>query len=167
MTFSAFAEFYARLVRRLVEAAAWLANFSIIGIMLLTCADVLLRIFSRPIVGAYDLVRLLGAAAMGLAFPYVTAVKGHVAIEYFFQKLNAFGRSLVARVLHAVSIAFFAFLGRELVRAGLRLQARGEVTPTLQLPYFWIYWLLAAGCLMSGLVLFYYLLEPRKELIRP
>ncbi|MDZ7346143.1 MAG: TRAP transporter small permease, partial [candidate division KSB1 bacterium] len=108
-----------------------------------------------------------GAAAMGLAFPYVTAVKGHVAIEYFYQKLNAFGRSLVARVLHAVSIAFFILLSRELVRAGLRLQARGEVTPTLQLPFFWIYWILAAGCLVSVLVLFYYLLEPRKDLIRP
>lgn len=161
------ADRYARVMRTLVMALAAVTNISILAMMLITCADILLRLFGRPIIGAYDLVRLSGAVAMACALPYVTAVKGHVAIEYFFQKLRLAKRNLVDRVLNTVAITLFCLLGNESLRVGARLKLRGEVTATLQLPIFWVLWLIGACCFLTAMVIVFNLLQPRKEMIRP
>ena len=47
------------------------------------------------ITGALDLGKGCGALVIAGALPYTTAVKGHVAIEYFFHKLGRRGRIVV------------------------------------------------------------------------
>jgi TRAP-type C4-dicarboxylate transport system permease small subunit len=160
-------EGYARGLRIAVMALAAVTNAGIMAMVLITCTDIVLRLIGHPIIGAYDLVRVAGAISMACALPYVTAVKGHVAIEYFFQKMNLLGRNIVDRVLNLVGITLFSMLANESFRSGTKMKVRGEVTATLQLPMFWVLWLVAVCCFMVALVIFYNLLQPRKELIRP
>jgi hypothetical protein len=72
---------------------AAVGGVAVAGIVVVTVADVVGRQFGLPVKGAYDLVRVLGAIAMGCALPLTKAVKGHIAIEYFFQKLGGRGRA--------------------------------------------------------------------------
>jgi TRAP-type C4-dicarboxylate transport system permease small subunit len=160
-------EGYAKGLRIAVMALAAVTNAGIMAMVLITCADILLRLIGHPIIGAYDLVRIAGAIAMSCALPYVTAVKGHVAIEYFFQKLHLIGRNIVDTVLNLVGISLFSLLGIESIRSGIKMKSHSEVTATLQLPMFWVLWLVAVCCFMVALVIFYNLMHPRKELIRP
>jgi TRAP-type C4-dicarboxylate transport system permease small subunit len=154
-------------LRRTVLLMAGITGLGIILMALITCADVILRLVGYPIVGSFDLVRVAGAVSMAFALPYTTAVKGHVAIEYFFQKLDRKGRIILDTVSRIISISFFSILAFQSVRYGLKLQVTGEVTPTLQLPMFWVPWAIAFSCVVMVLVIFHNLTHPGKGLIKP
>src|SRR3989304_5462726 len=66
----------------------WFARFAIVGIMILTCFDVLLRyFFNRPIIGTYDLVGLFGAMVIGFSIPKTSLEKGHIIMEFLITNL--------------------------------------------------------------------------------
>ena len=158
-------------VRRALSAAvlafAGAAGLCIVLMMLITCVDIAGRAAGRPLTGAYDLVKLLGALAIAFGLPYTTAVKGHVAVEYFFGKLPRKARIAVDAVNRLLVCGLFAVLCRESVRYGLSLRAGGEVTPTLQIPVFWAPFAIAVGCGATALVVLYNLFHPGRTMIRP
>ena len=135
--------------------------------VVLTCTDVLMRQFGYPIVGVYDLVYMTGAVAMACALPYTTALKGHVAIEHFFHKLNRTGRILVDTIMRTLSIALFSILTWQSALFGTSLKFRGDVTATLQVPLFWIPWVISVCCAMVVFVTFFHLMFPGRELLKP
>jgi TRAP-type C4-dicarboxylate transport system permease small subunit len=151
----------------MVMVLAAVAGISLSAMMLVTCADVILRIFARPITGAYDIVRIAGVVTIAAALPYTTAVKGHVAVEYFFHKLSHRGRFIVDSVVRVVGIAAFLGLAWQSVIYGSSLRQTGEVTLTLQIPVFWIPYVIGASSIVMALVVGYHLFEPGRELIKP
>jgi len=158
---------YTACLRNVVLTLAAITGGGIILMAAITCSDVLMRLFGHPIVGIFDLVRIAGAVSMAAALPYTTAVKGHVAIEYFFQKLGRKGRVIVDSLSRLTSISFFIVLTFEAVRYGIKLRGTGEVTPTLQLSLFWVPWFIALCTGVMVLVIFHNLLHPGKGLIKP
>jgi len=158
---------YERMLRGLVHALAILSGATVFAMMTVTCIDVILRAFGRPLTGAFDLVSIGGVLTIGCALPYTTAVKGHVAIEYFFHKLPRRGRVFVDTVCRLVVMALFGLLAWKNVIYGVSLRDAGQVTQTLQMPIFWIPWLLAFCCLITLLVVLHNLLHPGKEMIKP
>ena len=134
---------------------------------LITCADVVLRIFGKPVTGAYDIVRIAGVLTIATALPYTTAVKGHVAVEYFFHKLSHRGRFFVDSIVRIIGIIGFFALSWQSMLYGMSLRHSGEVTLTLQIPVFWIPYLIGLSSATMGLVVGYHLLDPGEELIKP
>ena len=82
-------------LRALVKYSGKIAGVGILFMMAVTCADIILRRLGTSIPGAYDLVRIAGGITIAAALPLTTAVKGHVAIEYFFHRLGPGGRAAV------------------------------------------------------------------------
>ena len=156
-----------RLVRGLVYLLAGIAGFGVVAMMGVTCLDVVLRLFGRPLVGAYDIVRIAGAITIACGLPYTTAVKGHVAIEYFFHKLSRRGRVVIDSLVRTACIVLFGFLSWQSVRYGLALKQSGQVTMTLQIPVFWLPYVIALACGAMVLVILYNLLHPGREMIKP
>lgn len=156
-----------RVVRAMVFALAVAAGLSIVAMMAVTCLDVVLRLFGRPLTGAVDIVKVSAVVAIAGALPYTTAVKGHVAIEYFFQKLSRPGRIVVDTVVRLLGMGLFGLLCWGSLRYGFSLKRAGEVTLTLELPVFWLPWVIALSCAVVVLVIFYNLLHPGRELIKP
>lgn len=154
-------------VRVLVLASAWVAGFGILFMALVTCADIILRRFGASITGAYDIVRIAGGATIASALPLTTAVKGHVAIEYFFHRLRRGGRIVVDSAMRALQCALFLFAARAFHVRALRLFRSGEVMPTLQCPTYPLAWFIAAMCLLTALVSFFHLVRPGRDLLRP
>lgn len=149
-----------------LTAVAGLAVFLMIGII---CADVLLRLpwINKPFVGAYDIVRIAGAVALAGALPYTTAVKGHVAIEYFFHKLGPVSRIAVDSIMRLLSIILLGFLGWQSLLYGRSMHISGQVSQTLQIPLFWLPWIIGICCFAAALVVVYQLVFPRREMIKP
>ena len=50
---------------------------------------------------------------------------------------------------------------------GNSLKAKGEVSMTLQLPVFWVPYVLAVSCGLVVLITLYHMLHPGKELMKP
>jgi TRAP-type C4-dicarboxylate transport system permease small subunit len=154
-------------LRMLVIALAWIAGFAVLFMMAVTCLDIVLRLVGRPLTGTYDMVRIAGTVGVACAVPYTTAIKGHVAVEFFFQKLGRRGRIAVDTVMRLSCIALFAAMTVQSVRYGISLKAAGQVSATLQWPVFWIPHLIAVCCTATAGVMIFQLFSPGKEMLKP
>lgn len=160
-------EAYHGALRALVQALAFLAGVSLMFMVILTTVEVGLRVFRLSFTGAYDLVKIAAAITLAAALPYTTAIKGHVAIEFFFHKLGRRGRTLVDALMRLAGMALFSLLAWGCLDYGNSLRARGEVSMTLQLPVFWVPYILAASCALVVLVKLYHLTHPGQSMLRP
>ena len=154
-------------LRALVKYSGKIAGVGILFMMAVTCADIILRRLGTSIPGAYDLVRIAGGITIAAALPLTTAVKGHVAIEYFFHRLGRRGRIIVDSAMRTIQTVGFLFAAIAFLRRGNRLLRSGEVMPTLQCPIFWLAWLIAFMCLLTALVSLFHLLRPGRNFLRP
>ena len=154
-------------LRALVKYSGKIAGVGILFMMAVTCADIILRRLGTSIPGAYDLVRIAGGITIAAALPLTTAVKGHVAIEYFFHRLGRRGRIVVDSAMRTIQTVGFLFAAIAFLRRGNRLLRSGEVMPTLQCPIFWLAWLIAFMCLLTALVSLFHLLRPGRNFLRP
>lgn len=160
---------YTRLLRAVVYILVAVSGGSVLAIMLVTCADVILRLkwVNHPFVGAYDIVKIAGTLSLATALPYTTAVKGHVAIEYFFHKLSRRGRVVLDSLIRPLGMALFAFFAWRSVIYGLELHRNHQVSQTLQLPVFWLPFVISFCCAVVVLVILHNLLHPGREMIKP
>lgn len=133
--------------------------------IVVVCGDVALRTAGHPVKGAYDIVRIAGAITIACALPLTTAVKGHVAIEYFFRKLNRVSRLAVDSLMRLAMIGCFLLAAYECVGYGNRFLRNGQVTDTIELPIFWLPWLMAAAFGLTAVIVVFHLVYPGRELI--
>lgn len=160
-------QLYHKLLRFVVYVLVYVSGLSVFVMIGTTCADVILRRFGHPIIGAYDIVKIAGTLTLAAALPYTTAVKGHVAIEYFFHKLNHTSRIIVDIICRLLGICLFAFLSWRTIQYGNQFYETGQVSQTLQLPLFWLPYVIAVCCFVVMLVIIYNLFHPNKEMIKP
>lgn len=129
---SRFEECVTRLSRVLDQLAGW----CLVAMMSLTVADVILRVFRRPILGTYEIVGLMGAIVIAFAMPHTTLQRGHVAVDVLVIHLSSMTRVVIALITRILSIILFTLIAWECIRYGNDLLACGEVSMTLRLPCY-------------------------------
>ncbi len=132
---------------------AAIAGAALIFLMLLTIADVALRILGRPIVGTYELVGLGGAIAIGFSLPLTSWVRGHIYVDSFVARLPRVPRAVLAIATRLLVLALFFLLGWNLIKYAMDLRSAGEVTPTLRVPFFPVTLGVGVSCLIECLVM--------------
>jgi TRAP-type C4-dicarboxylate transport system permease small subunit len=140
-------------VRQLSRGANLVAGIAITFIMLLTVLDVVLRSFRMPITGAYELVALSGAIVVGFALPLTSFMRGHIFVDFFVLKLPPPARQACNILTRCLGIGLFFLIGWNLFKVGMNLQKTGEVSLTLQLPFYPIAFGVAVCCFVQCLVL--------------
>ena len=134
-------------LQRASARLAWVAVTGLLGLAAFTTLDVLLRwLFARPIPGLVDLVTLCGAVLLAACMPWVTASRGHIAID-------ALGRSAGPRTRRAldlfgacVTFVFFAVLAWQYVGFAREMYVTGERMAVLRWPV-WPWWTAVAACI--------------------
>jgi TRAP-type C4-dicarboxylate transport system permease small subunit len=155
-----------RILRITIFGLAALSGAGIITMIAVTCLDVILRIFRCPLTGAYDIVQIAGTITIAAALPYTTAVKGHVAIEYFFHKLSRRSRIITDTFIRLVGMGLFSFVCRQSIIYAEEFRKNGQVTLTLQVPIYWIIYFVAFSFGLVALVILYHMLHPGQEMIK-
>jgi len=158
---------YHRGLRAVVNFLSFVAGASLMAMVFITTADVILRVFRHSLPGAYDLVKIAAVVSVAAALPYTTAIKGHVAIEFFFHKLGRRGRLGVDALMRSLGIGLFAVLAWGCAEYGRSLKQSGEVSLTLQLPVLWVPYILAASCVLVILIKLYHLTHPGQSMLKP
>jgi TRAP-type C4-dicarboxylate transport system permease small subunit len=74
-----------RSVRKAGVGFNYIACFAIVVMMLLSCADVVLRLIGAPIPGAYEMVGLIGALIVSLSL----GRNKHILIDLCFKRHDA------------------------------------------------------------------------------
>ena len=130
-----------------------IAGTSLSLLILLTLADVVLRGFDRPIPGTYELVALAGAVVVGFSLPSTSWHRQQIYIDFFIEKLGAKAKHAIDVVTRLMGMALFSVLGWNLFKYGIDLSRSGEVSLTLQIPFYPIAFGIGACCLIQVLVL--------------
>jgi TRAP-type C4-dicarboxylate transport system permease small subunit len=161
-------EIYSKVVRILVMGLAVLGAVAVLIMMGVTWVDVVMRIFGTALKGSADVARVTGAMAAGCALPYTTAVKGHVAVEFFFQRLGRTGRVLVDTLMRLLGMTLFGWFAWCCARLGHQYQTPLlEVYDTLPIPKAAVLYLLSFCCGVVVLVILHNMLHPGREMIKP
>lgn len=121
---------------RLSKVLFAVAGAAIVAMMLLTCADIVLRLFRMPIPGTYELVSFLSAVCVAFAMAHTSVQKGHIAVSVLVQLLPERLQALVDSLTTGLSIALFGLIAWQSFRYAGSLRQAGEVSMTLQLPFY-------------------------------
>lgn len=106
----------------------------LVGMMLLTCADVVGRAFGHPIFGSVEIVGFMATLAVVMAMPYTHQVQGHIGVEILVRLFSEKTQTIIDICTGFISMALFAVVTwRMTVYAGT-MKASGEVSMNLELP---------------------------------
>jgi TRAP-type C4-dicarboxylate transport system permease small subunit len=136
---------------------------AVVFIMLLTCTDVVMRLFGSPIPGTYELVGYFGAVIVAFALAYTSVERGHIAVELLVGKLPRRPQLLIEGLGSVAASALFGVLAWQSQVYARDLIETGEVSLTLGIPTWPFVFGLAAGCAMLAFVL---LLDALRQLKR-
>jgi len=139
-----------KISKNLAKALYWIAGIAIVSMMLLTCADVIFRlgvtlyheyhwaILSpfRPIAGTYELVCFLGAVAVSFAMAHTSVERGHVAVSIIVNLLPKKIQAIIETITTIFGLILFILLSWQSVLYANDLKASGEVSLTLELPFY-------------------------------
>ena len=113
-----------------------IAGVAIIIMMLLSTADVVLRLFGKPIPGAYELTGLLGTIVVSFALGFTSLEKGHIAVELLYRKLPQRTQLAIETFTNFISFLIFGLIAYQSFIYALDIRKSGEVSPTLQMPIY-------------------------------
>ncbi len=113
-----------------------IGGFAVVFMMFLTVADTILRYFKRPIIGTYELIGLSAAIVLGFSIPYTTSLKGHIIVDFFVMKFKPKTKKFWYIITRIMGIFLFLFIGYEMFVMATDLKNSGEVSATLQLPFY-------------------------------
>lgn len=112
------------------------AGTAIVAMMLLTCADVVLRYFRRPIPGTYELVCFLGAVAVSFAMAHTSIEKGHVSVSFIVTLFPSRLQRFIECMTNCFGLFLFALIAWQSIIYANDLYASREVSLTLELPFY-------------------------------
>jgi len=145
-----------RHVQRVTRILALGAAACLLGVALLTMADVLLRwLFKAPIKGLMDLTALSSAVILAAMFPALLAQRGNVTIRL----LGSFAGPRIVRVLDSfgalVTVIFFSLMTWKYIEYSAEMTSANESTVVLRWltgPWWWVVTVMIAMTTVVGVV---------------
>ncbi len=152
---------FEKLINILTYRFNWIAAFAVVVMMILTSADVILRLFRHPIPGTYEIVGLLGAVVIAFSLAYTSAERGHIAVDFLVRKFPRKVQSFIAIANNLIGAALFGLIAWQSILYASDLKQSGEVSMTIQMPVYPFVYGIAFGC---GLLCLLLLTESFKSL---
>lgn len=140
-------------IRELSRFINLIAGIALTFMMSLTVADIILRFFRIPIVGTYELVAFSGAVVIGFAVPLTSWMRGHVYVDFFILRFSQKTRNIINTATRFLGICLFIMIGWNLISYGMDLRKSGEVSITLQMPFYPVAYGVGVCCFIQCLVL--------------
>lgn len=143
-----------RIIRQASLFFSHAASIAVVVMMLLSTADVGLRLFGHPVPGSYELVGFLGTLVVSFALARTALERGNIAVDILVEKLPRRAQAVVALANDAVGSVLFGLIGWQSLRYALELKHSGEVSSTLGMPVYPFALGIALGCGLLALALF-------------
>ncbi|MDI6688483.1 MAG: TRAP transporter small permease [Desulfobacterales bacterium] len=144
---------FEKLIILLANRFNWIAAGAIVAMMLLTSADVVLRLFRHPVPGTYEMVGFLGAVVISFSLAYTSVERGHIAVEFLFQKLPKKVKFFINAINDFLCLFLFGLLTWQTMLMAFNLKQSGEVSMTLQLPIYPFVFGISIGCGLLSITL--------------
>ncbi|MBA3009272.1 MAG: TRAP transporter small permease [Proteobacteria bacterium] len=158
-------DFLMRINKFLNKVLTLTGGVVLIGMILLTCANIVARQVYVPIQGTFEIMGYAGAVVTAFALGYTQFTNGHICVDVL---VNAYPKSmkrLISILNHGVCALFFFIVAWHVVQKAMTLKHAGEISETLRVIYYPFILAVALGCFILGLALltdFLKVLIPRK-----
>jgi TRAP-type C4-dicarboxylate transport system permease small subunit len=126
-------EFY---IEKSADICNAVAASAVVMMMAVIVCDVVLRFFRIPLPGAYDVIGLLGAVVVAFALTYTSIQRGHIAVDFIYQKVPDRYRPIFDIFNELCGCVFFLLLAWQCFVYAGALKNAGEVSLTIQLPTY-------------------------------
>ena len=123
------------------------------AMILITCANIFLRIVWVPVKGTFELMGFFGAVATAFVLGYTQLKKAHISVDILVNRFSQRIRTVLDGINYFVCMIFFAVLGWQISRLAATIWKTGEVTETLRIVYYPFSYGVALGCFLLALVL--------------
>ena len=150
---------FAAFTQRLSKGMNVVGGTVLILMMLLTVSDVILRVFGKPIMGAYELVSVAGALVVGFAIPRASWDDAHVYVDFLIVGLSKKAKAIFQASTKFLGFVLFLLLGVNLILKGNELYGAGEVSLTLHIPFYPAAYALAVCSLVESVVLLFQIVQ--------
>lgn len=141
-----------RLERILISIAVFCGGAALVGMIALTCANILVRTVGDPIRGTFELMGYGGAVVTALALAYTQKRRGHIAVDVLINRFPPRLRKALNSFNDAACAVFFAILTWQLFRKADGFVQTGEVSETLRVVFYPFTYTVAVGCGILALV---------------
>ncbi|MBW2251141.1 MAG: TRAP transporter small permease [Deltaproteobacteria bacterium] len=131
----------------------WIAGFILGGMILLTCANIFLRLVWMPVRGTYELMGYAGAVVTAFALGYTQIKKGHIAVDILVKCFSERIQKIIGCINSAICLIFFSLASWQIVKIGTNLLKTGETSETLRIVYYPFTYGVALGCFVLVLVM--------------
>ncbi|MCP4667181.1 MAG: TRAP transporter small permease [Deltaproteobacteria bacterium] len=144
--------FLDKATRILNQILLWIAGSLLGAMILLTCANVLLRLIWIPVAGTFELMGYFGAVLTAFALGYTQIRRGHIAVDIVVLGFSKGAQRVLNSINSLICVAFFAVVAWQIARYATTLLTTGEVTETLRIIYYPFTYSVALGCATLSLV---------------
>ncbi|MBN1376504.1 MAG: TRAP transporter small permease [Dehalococcoidia bacterium] len=130
-----------------------IGNVVLMFTMLLTAADVILRLVKHPIMGAFDITEYMMAILVAFSLAYCSINKGHVSVDFVMRHLSAFVQDIIGIITTFTSFALVAIMAYWSMLQMITQYTTGVTSSVLPIPQYPFVGTVALGLFMLTLVL--------------
>ena len=120
----------------------------LVGMMLLTCVDVVGRAFGHPIFGSVEIVGYMAILSVVMAMPYTHQVQGHIGVEIIVRLFSEKTQTIIDICTSIISLVLFAIITWRMTVYANTMKKSGEVSMNLELPEHLVIYVTAL-CLLT------------------
>lgn len=140
-------------VYKIIKSMEKIAVAALLITMMITAVDVVMGIFKRPLVGAYDLVGIGSGIAISFSLAIASWNKQHIMVDTFTQKLPVRLQVIWECILRIINLIAFGFISLYIFKLAIGLKDAEEICNTIPILPLWpIAAILGCGCVAQFLV---------------
>ena len=125
----------------------------LVGMMMLTCADVVGRTLGHPIFGSVEIVGFMATLAVVMAMPYTHQVQGHIGVEIVVRLFSEKTQTIIDICTGIISLILFAVVTWRMTVYADTMKESGEVSMNLEFPEHVIIYLTAFCMVVFTLII--------------
>jgi len=141
-----------RVTRLLNRLLVFCGGAFLMGMIVLTCANIASRAVWAPIRGTFELMGYFGALVTASALAYTQLNHGHIAVNVLINRFSDKTRRRLNGFNNAACTLFFAVVAWQIALKAHGFLQTGEVSETLRMIFYPYTYGVAAGCAVLALV---------------
>ena len=145
--------FFWKIILWILDKMKIIGAACLVGMMLLTCVDVVGRAFGHPIFGSVEIVGFMATLSVVMAMPYTHQVQGHIGVEIVVRLFSEKTQTIIGICTGIVSLILFAVVTWRMTVYANTMKASGEVSMNLELPEHFVIYVTAICLLIFTLII--------------